>query len=336
MGKMLFIENESTEASFHFAAEEYCMSGVFKEEEPVILLWQTDKCVMLGANQIVNAEINVDFAEETGIGIVRRSSGGGAIFADSGTLLYSVILPLPYNGVSDAKTLEYEHAAVPIVGALGQMGVSARIEGRNDILLDGCKISGIAQFARKRRICTHASLLYNTDLEILSEVLRPDDGKILSKAIRSVRNRVDNIAPHMNAKLSMQEFRNEFKNNLLSGSNIQSYSFTDKDIANIEKIKLKKYANPKWTYGNTPHYSFHNQKRYLNGKVEVFLDVVDGVILSCRIRGDFLSVYPIREFEKKLEFLPYRKESLAEALKKVNLEFYLGRISQEEILRCLY
>jgi lipoate-protein ligase A len=237
----------------------------------------------------------------------------------------------------DAKTLELNCVALPIIRALGLMGIQAALEGRNDILVGGHKISGIAQYARGgNKLCTHASLLYDADLETLAKVLRPDEDKIQSKAIRSVRSRVSNIAPHMNPPRTMREFMEELEKNIFPDISMKEYRFTDKDIAEIEKIKDEKYANPKWTYGNTPRYSFHNQRRYPYGRIDVFLDVVGGIVRSCRIRGDFLSRYPIKELEERLKFRPYHRKNMIEALESVELEPYLGRISQSELLQCLF
>jgi lipoate-protein ligase A len=291
---------------------------------------------MLGSNQIAQAEIDAAEAEREGVRIVRRASGGGTIFTDPGTLLYTVILPLPFGGTSDAKKLGRDFAAEPMVRALSQMGVDARLEGRNDIMLGDGKISGLAQYVRKNRLCTHGSLLYDADLDALSRVLRVDEDKIRSKALRSARSRVTNIAFHMNVPMAFMEFWGDLKKILFKQPGITEYVLTERDVVQIETIRREKYANPDWTYGREPRFSFRNRRRFPMGNVEVFLDVSRGIVESCRIHGDFLGLVPVRELEKSLEMRPYRRGDMEQALGELDLERYLGGITGEELILCLF
>jgi lipoate-protein ligase A len=332
---LLYVEPKSTDAAFHFAAEEFCMMSLLRDE-PILMTWRTDRCVMLGSNQIADAEIDAAEAARSGIQIVRRSSGGGTIFTDAGTLLYTVILPLPFDGTRDAKRLERDFAAAPIVRSLSRMGITSRLEGRNDIMLGGGKISGLAQYVKKNALCTHGSLLYDADLDALSRVLRVDEDKIRTKALRSAKSRVTNIASHMDAPKPFTEFWAELKKNLLDSPGVVEYVPTESDIAEIEAIRREKYANPDWTYGRTPKFSFHNERRFPMGKVEIFLDVSKGVVDSCEIRGDFLGLAPVRELEEALEGRPYRRNDVERALGGLELERYLGGITRQELLLCLF
>jgi lipoate-protein ligase A len=182
------------DCAFHFAAEEFVMERL-RPGSPVLMLWRTDRTVMIGANQIAEIEADLTYAKESGIAVVRRSSGGGAIYTDPGTLLYTIILP--FTERTDTKAVIADYLAGPAVRALGRMGVAASLEGRNDILVGGKKISGIAQYVRGGYLCSHGSLLYSADLAELARVLTADDAKIVSKALRSVRSRVTNIAEHL-------------------------------------------------------------------------------------------------------------------------------------------
>jgi lipoate-protein ligase A len=196
------------DCAFHFAAEEYVMealgagagapgsgSGMSGADSPALMLWRTDRTVMLGANQIAEIEADIAYAKAHGIAIVRRSSGGGAIYTDPGTLLYTIILP--FTERTDTKAVIADYLAGPVIRALGRMGVGASLEGRNDILVGGKKIAGIAQYVRHGFLCSHGSLLFDADLAELARVLTADDAKIVSKALRSVRSRVTNIAEHL-------------------------------------------------------------------------------------------------------------------------------------------
>ena len=330
---MLYIEPKSTDAAFHFSCEEYIMRE-FNLSEPVMMIWQTGNCVMLGCNQIAQAEIDTTYAAKEGMQIVRRASGGGTIFTDMGTLLFTVILPFA-EGADPLESVR-EKVAAPIVKALNEMGVPAKIQGRNDILVDGKKVSGVAQYAIGSAICTHGSILYDADLDNLERVLNVDDDKIRSKALPSVRSRVTNIKEHMPEPLPTLKFWERLKAHLFNELQIRCYNLTDNDLVQINQIYRDKYANPSWTYGRAPKFSFHAGKRFPGGKVEVYLDIGKGVVTSCTIRGDFLGVAPICGLEKLLENRLFRQEDFEDALKDTALELYLGSITKDELLSCIF
>jgi len=237
---MVLVENNSKEAAFHFAAEEL-FTRYLRISEPVLMLWQTEKTVMIGSNQVVDAEVDTEFASESAIQIVRRSSGGGAIYTDLGTVLYTVMQPL----TTETKAVR-EEVAASVITALKKMGVPAEREGRNDILIDGKKISGFAQYTSVKHVCTHGSLLYDTDLDTLTDVLIAHEQKLHPKGIRSIRSRVTNIKPYLKDDLTVEEFIKEMKNNLLDGVEYTSYVLSPEENVKINSIRNEKYANPKW------------------------------------------------------------------------------------------
>lgn len=239
---MIFFENNNKEAAFHFAVEEL-FTRYIKSSEPVLMLWQTEKTVMLGNNQVVAFEVDMDFALKNDIKVVRRSSGGGAIYTDPGTFLYTVIEP-----VTKEIKMHRESVAATIVDALSYFGVSAVREGRNDILVDGKKISGFAQYTSGDHVCTHGSLLYDTDLEILTNVLIPNDDKLRPKGISSIRSRVTNIRPYMSESHSAADFRRKLLDKLTNGKKIKSYELNTNDIDKISLILSEKYSNKAWNF----------------------------------------------------------------------------------------
>ncbi len=330
---MLYIEANSRDAAFHFSVEAYVMAH-FQHDEPVMLIWRTEPCVMLGCNQIAEVEIDLEYARREDIRLVRRSSGGGAIFTDAGTLLISVILPFAEG--QNPQHFARETIAGAIVAALERMGVAAKMEGRNDILVGGKKVSGLAQYVCGGRICSHGSLLYDADLDMLERVLRADDGKIRSKALRSVRGRVTNIKEHMGEPCSASEFWKLLKQQLFSGQNVREYLLTEQDIAGIEAIRQKQYGNPVWTFGRTPRFSFHNARRFAGGKVEVYLEVVEGTVAACSINGDFLSIVPVSGLEERLIGKAFQRHAFEAALEGVLLQPYLGSITKEEFLASIF
>ena len=330
---MLYIETKSIDAAFHFSVEEYITRSLMPDE-PVLMIWQAEKCVMLGNYQVAAAEINMNFVKQNNIQIVRRSSGGGAIFTDLGTLLYTVIMP--YAQEECPQQIARKKVAGLIVDALNKMGIPAMQEGRNDILVDGKKISGLAQYIRGGHLCTHGSLLYSANLDMLAQVLHVDEDKIKSKAIRSVRSRVANISGYMSGNCQTQEFKERLKQNLFEGLNVEKYSLSDDDLVQIDKIYHEKYANPSWIFGSSPKFSLHNGKRFSAGKVEVYLDVVKGIVEHCRVHGDFLGTVPIRGLEECLEKKAFQYEVMHDVLDKIPLEAYLGEITRDEFLSCIF
>ena len=330
---MIYIETQSVDASFYFSLEEYIVR-YYPWGGKVCMIWQADKCVMVGGNQIVEAEIDTGYAKREGIQIVRRSSGGGTIYTDMGTFLFTVIQPKAEESYP-LETARNE-VATPVVGALVEMGVLARLEGRNDILVDGKKVSGIAQYTRHGRICTHGSLLFDADLEALVRVLRADDEKIRSKALRSIRSRVTNIKEHMDRDLTTYEFRELFKTNLLRGQEIRELTLSEHDLTLIDDIRRDKYGHPSWTFTQSPKFSFLNVKRFAGGKVEVYLDIEKGVVASCAIRGDFLGVVPVCGLESVFEGKLFQYGEFAAALEGIPLQPYLGNITSNELLSCFF
>ena len=327
---LIYIENDNTDAAFHFSVEEFLMRRF--QSEPVMMLWQSDKCVMLGTYQIPFAEVNLNNAEQAGIQIIRRSSGGGAIFADMGTFLYTMIQPHK-NGYQVQK-IARETIGGCVVNALKKMGVPAVLHGRNDILANGSKISGIAQQIRYGSLCTHGSILYDTDLELLARVLLVDGDKIKSKGIRSVRSRVKNIKEYIN--LPARDFKRLLKEYLLDGISWKEYILSEKELAEVQQIYLEKYGNTCWNFSKSPPFSFSRSKRFIGGKMEVFFDIAKDIVTSCTIRGDFLGTVPIRILEEKLENTSFQYQAFKKVLNEIEFHSYLGDITKDEFLSCIF
>ncbi len=331
---MLLFESDSTAADFYFAAEDYLME-VIKPQEPVLMLWSTDDTVMIGANQIVKAEIDESFARSSGISIVRRPSGGGTIFTDSNTLQYTVILAYDEGLMrKDPKACMKEWLAEPLATTLEELGVNATLEGRNDVVIGGKKISGLAQHISNEYICSHGSLLFDTNLDKLVRVLTVDREKFQSKAIASVSARVTKIADHI-AEKDVQVFREAFIACYARRGPLQRVSFSEDDLEAIENIRARRYRNNSWTYGREPAFTYTNKKRFPGGQVEVFLNVKRGVIQCATIKGDFLALKSVAEIEEGLAGVSHKEEALREALAHLDVASVLGSITKEELLHAL-
>ena len=236
---MIFIESSCNDAAYHFSVEELFMR--YKQKEvPVLMIWQTEKTVMLGNNQTVKDEVNTDAAYKAGVKIIRRSSGGGAIYTDLGAVQYSVIEPL----LHEAK-IHREEAASSILKALNALGIPATREGHNDILAGGRKISGFAQYTSGGFVCTHGSLLFDSDLEFLAEVLLAREEKLRPKGITSIRSRVANIKPYID-NWTVGEFVTTLQKSLLNGKNVEVHRFSENELEMISALQTEKYSNDEW------------------------------------------------------------------------------------------
>jgi lipoate-protein ligase A len=332
---MIYVEPQSTDAAFHFSVEEY-LADRAEKDEAILMLWQTDKTVMIGSNQVAPAEIDEAVVRENGVRVVRRRSGGGTIFTDLGTLLYTVILP--WDSASDTREILRRQVGGPIVSALTDMGVPAVLEGRNDILAGGRKISGLAQYIKSGRICSHGSLLYDADLDLLAKVLRVDPEKIRSKAIRSVRSRVANLKEFMTENLSFEDFKAALRARLFAANEMRTYALTRRDTEAVCAIRERVYGTPEWTSDKAPPYSFKNSRRYPAGKLEVSFAVRRGLVHDFRIRGDFLGLLPIRELEERIEGGRLNADALSRILDHAGdeLPHYLGGLTKQDLMDCIF
>lgn len=331
---LIYIKTSPVSAAYHFAAEEYCMAHM-GDKDTVLMFWQTDQCIMLGNNQIAEAEINLPYVAEQQIDIVRRPSGGGTIYTDRGTLLITIITPFFMH--QDAKTRQYEMITQPLLATLNQLGVPAKIEGRNDILVQGRKISGIAQHLHNNKLCSHCSLLFDTDFTILEQVLTPDKDKMQLKGIASVSHRVTNLKPFLPALGSMSHFKTEFITRFLRCfAGVQTVAFEPADNRQIIAQAAAKYHQPTWTFGKKSPFNYHYSHRFEQGQVDLFLYIEHSVILQCKIRGDFLNIEPIEMLEQQLQGISYQPDRVSTVIEQTNLSGYLGGIPAEDFLHCFF
>jgi len=332
--EMILFESDRTDAAFYLAAEEYIMRDI-KPEVPALILWIIDDTVVIGANQVVKAEVDEAYAAGAGIAIARRPSGGGAIFADKGGIQFTVILPYDEGGINpDPGAHMREWLAEPLIETIGGFGVKASLVGRNDVSIDGKKVSGLSQFVKYGYICSHGTLIFSTDMEKLARVLTVDSEKIASKAVASVRKRVTSISEHIPVK-DVRVFREALIESYGKNEAVSRRGFTADELARIEKIRLGKYGSPEWIYGHEPAFTYTSGKRFPGGRIDAFLDVKGGVIQNAVIRGDFLALKPVAEIEEGLAGVPHREEALREALRGLGVKSVLGSLTEDELLEVL-
>ena len=325
---MMYIQHDSTDAKLNFALEKYAMDEL-SVAESYFMFWRTNPTLMIGRYQNTLKEINMEYAKKHNIDIVRRITGGGTIYTDLSGWQFSFIVKNPGK-----RSIEFAEFTKPILDALHSLGVNdAQQSGRNDLVIDGRKFSGNAQYIRKDVVLHHGSLLFNTDLEVLVRSLSVDNEKIISKGIESVRQRVTNIAEHMPNSLSSEEFRDVMLSYL--SKDMETYTLTEKDIQRIEEIKQEQFDNWDWNFGHDPKFNITKENRFAGGKLMVQAYVEEGRIVNVQFFGDFFAREGLSELEQSLKGCRYDSEEIEKALKQADAESYFYKISLDEILSCI-
>ena len=315
---------KSTDPTVNLAAEEYLF---FHSEEPTLLLWQNNNAVIIGKNQNTLSEINMDRIRKNGVSVVRRITGGGAVYHDMGNVNYSVIQKSRENG-----SLDFQFFTEPILKALEGLGLEATFSGRNDILIDGKKISGNAQYSFNGKTLHHGTLLFDSNLEMLEQLLTVDPEKIKTKAISSVRARVTNIKEHLSDKnMTVDGFISYLKAYFTENGFTES-RITEDEQKEIEKLTVEKYRTWEWNYGYSPKYSFRKKIRTAAGSIEIFLDIDSGTIKKAVIFGDFFALNPIYLLEELLVGIKHEQEEIAAFFEKNNISQKFINISKEEFI----
>ena len=325
---MIYIRNDSNDPFYNLAFEEY----FFKLEvinDAVLLLWQNSPAVIIGRYQNTIEEINEDFIDENNVKVVRRNTGGGAVYHDYGNLNYSFIVP------SEEKKIDFETFTKPVIDALREMGIEASLSGRNDLVVDDKKFSGNAQYTYNGRLLHHGTLLFDADLEALDKALKMKKGKIESKSIKSVKSKVTNLKPYFEENIDIDQFKEKILEHFYRAENLTEYHVTAEDRENIEAIADKKYRTWKWTYGESPKCNVIRGSRFNSGYIEFRFRIEKGLIANAYIYGDFFSGKNAYELLEKLEGIEYKREAIEKALKNVDLRAYFGDVSLEELINTI-
>lgn len=326
---MLYAETNSTDPTWNLAFEEYCFEEL-RQYPQIMLLWQNANTVVIGRYQNAESEINFAAAKAAAATIVRRSTGGGAVYHDLGNLNYSFIFP-----AENIEDIDFSAAAKPMVEALRSMGVPAEPMGRNDLVVEGKKISGTAQRYHRGRMLYHGTLLFDSNLDILEAVLRVDRQKILSKGISSVKSRVTNIRQYL-PQYTVQDFWRKLVDYFAAAYGLQKYQPTRADLDRIAQLQREKYRSWDWTMGEAPEFQFCNSKRFPAGRLEIRLNIKNGSIEKCKIHGDFLGLVALDELENSLVGVKFRYPDVRKVVEEIGLSRFLGGISAQEFLVCMF
>jgi lipoate-protein ligase A len=326
---MLCIKHQSTDPYFNIATDEYIFKHI---EEDCFMLWRNDNAIIVGKHQNTLAEINYEYVKEKDIKIVRRLSGGGAVYHDLGNLNYSFT-----RTGENYEMIDFERYTEPIIEVLKELGVYAKFEGRNDLTINGKKFSGNVEHVFRNKVLHHGTLLFSSEMKDISGALKVKPLKYKDRATKSIPNRVTNISDHLEEDITVDQFTDKVMNHITSRfENARLYEFTEEDIENIRKIRDEKYATWEWNYGYFPNYDFKQGARTEGGTVEVNMNVAEGKIKNLRITGDFFHIKDISKIEKALENTKHEESEIRKVLSQFDLKNYFEKVTENDLVSIMF
>lgn len=322
---MLCIKHPNTDPQFNLAAEEHVLKSF---TDDVFMLWRNEPSVIVGKHQNTLAEINLDFIREKQVKVVRRLSGGGAVFHDLGNLNFTFIM----NG-DEGNLVDFRKFTKPILDVLLKLGIEAKFEGRNDLTIEGKKFSGNAEHVYKNRVLHHGTLLFSSQMADLSEALKVNPLKYQDKAVKSVRSRVTNISEHLKQQMDVEAFRDLIMQHIVEVyPDCIAYDYSTDDLNKINHLRETKYSTWDWNFGYSPKYMLEKMVKTTGGNVEFHLNVEKGLISELKIYGDFFNKKDVVEIEKLLIGCPHDVDHVTEKLTSINFTEYFVNIPVEEFV----
>ncbi len=327
---MKYIVNKSNDPAYNIALEAYAFRELTSEDE-IFILWINEPAIIIGKHQNTIQEINKEYTDEHGIHVVRRLSGGGAVYHDLNNLNYTIISNKSEEGAFDFKTFSQ-----PVIATLADLGVKAEFTGRNDLEIDGKKFCGNAQAYYKGRMMHHGCLLFDVDMSVLGDALKVSKDKIESKGIKSVRARVTNILNELPEKITVNEFSDKILEKMKETyPDMTEYVLSEDELVKIQESADTQFGTWDWTYGKAPEYTIERNVRYPAGKINTFANVQQSVIKNIKFYGDFFGIKDVEDIEKILIGTKYEYKDVLEKLKTIDTAQYFSRITVEEIAKAI-
>lgn len=328
--KLNYLDLYTTDAAWNLAAEQYVFDALPRDRS-YFMLWQNRNAVIVGKYQNTAAELNAAYIKEHGVQVVRRLSGGGAVYHDLGNLNFSFI-----TDAGSMEKLDLSLFCRPVIRTLQKLGVPAELNGRNDMTVDGKKFSGNSQYRRQGRVLHHGTLLFSSDLEAVTRALHVDAEKLSGKGVSSVRSRVANLRDYLPPEIGLADFRALLLREMLSGTPGEEYRFSEAELCAIKEIREERYARWDWNYGLSPAAQIEKKRRVEGcGSVGVYLTTEAGRICELSFRGDFFSSREPELLSEKLIGVPLREDALADALRDTDVGLYLQGMSREALIQIL-
>lgn len=330
MMKFSYLNLRTTDAAWNLAAEQYVFDAL-PNDRSYLMLWQNKNAVIVGKYQNTAVEINAEYVKAHKIQVVRRLSGGGAVYHDLGNLNYSFI-----TDASGSGKIDFQGFCQPVIRILRSFGVPAELNGRNDMTVNGKKFSGNAQYIRKGRVLHHGTILFDSDLEAVGHALHVDAEKLQNKGVASVRSRVTNLRPWFGEEIGLDAFRKALLAEFQRETPGDPYLFTETDRQAIDEIRRQRYACWDWNYGRSPAGSMEKKRRIEGcGTVTASLSVDRGRIQTLSFSGDFFSTLEPDALAEHLIGAKLNEEGLDQALAEWDPGLYLRGMTREKLLRLL-
>jgi len=314
---------------FNMALEEYIINNPDFDED-YFFFYVHEPSIIVGRFQNTIEEINAQYVRDNHIYVARRITGGGAVYHDAGNLNFSFIVNAEGHGGG------FETYTRPVIAAIRALGAEAELSGRNDILIDGKKISGNAQCMRNGKLLQHGTILFDSELDNLVRALSVNDLKIISKGIKSVQSRVTNLKEHLPEGVTIDILRERILAEIAEEYGMETYTLADEDIAAVGLLTAEKFTTREWNYGRSPAYSFCNKKKYDYGLIEARLDIKGGTIRDMVLFGDFFVKGDLNEFTDLFADTSYDKESLLAILKKHHPGEYVTGMEIDDFIALVY
>ena len=325
---MLYYSEPGHDPRFNLALEETLYRRIRPGDEGIFLLWRNAATVVVGRFQDTAEEVREETVRERGITVVRRITGGGAVYHDLGNVNYSFLLPRTSEG-----TLDFAPFTQPVLRTLQRLGVGAERTDRNDLTIGGRKFSGNAQHMDGQRLLHHGTLLFDSDLSVLSQVLRVREEKYRPKGFASVASRVTNIRPHLGPDVGMEDFLTVLREEVNMEYGLAPLSASDELRAAVIALADERYASRAWTWGDGRERDIRKERRFEGaGRVEARMNLVEGAIRDVVFFGDFFGAEDLEPVARALEGLPPDRASVAQALAPIEIGRFFYRIGKEEFI----
>jgi lipoate-protein ligase A len=303
---MLCIAPKTTDPYFNIASEEYLLKNF---SEDIFLLYRNSPSVIVGKHQNTFAEINYWFVKEKDIKVIRRLSGGGTVYHDVGNLNFCFIR----NG-QIGSLVDFQKFTEPIVAMLKSIGIPAERSGRNDLNINGFKISGNAEHVFKNRTLHHGTLLISSSLNNLRGALHSNPENYLDKAIKSVRSKVTNLREYLPKDTTIESFRNHLIEHIFATfPDIRTYEYSDKDLKFIHQLVDQKYSTWEWNFGYSPKFTFKNSGKINGDVIDLEITIDKGIIQNITVN---LNNNPVSGIANFLSGVRYSEETVRQKLQQ--------------------